>query len=156
MVAKLVKMSLALGCILVSAGLVHAAKPETPKSLDGVKSISVEDVAAMVKSKKVGVDFIVIDSRKSSDFEAGRVPGATNIAVGGRPNLGEKELAKGMEALKGKLPQNKKQLVIFYCNGITCWRSPKASTCAVKMGYTNVLWMRDGFNAWKKAGLPVE
>jgi len=47
--------------------------------------------------------------------------------------------------MKGKLPSDKKVLIVFYCNGHGCWRSPKAAKAAVKMGYENVGWLRDGF-----------
>jgi rhodanese-related sulfurtransferase len=46
--------------------------------------------------------------------------------------------------------------MIFYCNGAECWKSYKSSVVAVKAGYKNVYWLRDGIPEWKAKGLPVE
>lgn len=131
-------------------------KPLVPESVSGVKIISHDELKSMISSKKVGVDFHIFDSRKSSDYEAGRISGAVHMPVPGKPDLGDAEVQKAIDKMKGKLPSNKKILIVFYCNGHRCWRSPKAAKAAVKMGYENVGWLRDGFPEWQKQGYPVE
>ena len=55
-----------------------------------------------------------------------------------------------------KLPADKASAVVIYCNGPECWKSFKASSAAIKGGYTNVLWYREGFPNWKSKGLSSE
>lgn len=131
-------------------------KPLVPESVPGVKITSHDKLKSMIDTKKIGVDFHVFDSRKSSDYEAGRISGAVHMPVPGRPNLEDAEVQKAIDKMKGKLPLDKKVLIVFYCNGHRCWRSPKAAKAAVKMGYENVGWLRDGFPEWQKKGYPVE
>lgn len=135
----------------------HAGKkPLVPASLKGVKIISLSDMNSMVKNKKIGKSVIVYDSRKTSDYEAGRIPGATHMAVPGKPDLGSAEIQKAIDAMSAKITPDKNMQIIFYCNGDHCWRSPKSAAAAVKMGYTKVGWLRDGFPNYRKKGYPVE
>lgn len=53
------------------------------------------------------------------------------------------------------LPKNKETPIGFTCGGIYCWKSYKLTTELVKRGYTNIYWLREGQDAWDKAGLPV-
>lgn len=135
----------------------HAAKkPVVPETLTGVKIIGFDKLNSLLSSKKIGKDFYVFDSRKASDFDAGRIPGSANLPVPGKPDLGDAEVKKATSAMEGKLPADKSIQIIFYCNGHRCWRSPKSAVAAVKMGYKNVGWLRDGFPEWQKKGFPVE
>jgi len=131
-------------------------KPEVPATLPSVKIISLDEMNAMVKGGKVGKSVIVYDSRKASDYEAGRIPGAAHLAVPGKPDLGDAEIQKAIDAMTGKITSDKNMQIIFYCNGDHCWRSPKSAAAAVKMGYKNVGWLRDGFPNYRKKGYPVE
>ena len=54
------------------------------------------------------------------------------------------------------LPADKSTTMVFYCNGVNCWKSYKASVVAGEMGYTNVKWMQGGMPEWTAAGYPVE
>lgn len=59
------------------------------------------------------------------------------------------------EQLKTITNNNKKQKLVFYCAGITCWSSFNAALRAVNLGYRNVHWYRGGLKAWYEAGLPT-
>ena len=88
---------------------------------------------------------LFLDVRKDSDWDAGRIPGAEHL-----------ELKKVFTAdsLGGLI--KKDEPVVIYCNGHSCLRSSAASASAVGWGFSKVYYYRDGFPAWKGAGLPVE
>jgi len=112
----------------------------SPEAVDGATTVSVEEASALFDE---GVVFI--DVRKSSDFEAGRVPGAVHLDV--KSDFSADTLAQVVAA---------DEKVVIYCNGHSCMRSSKATAMAVEWGYTHVYYMRDGFPAWDVSGMPVE
>lgn len=146
-----------LGVAFIATSL-FAAKPETPDATAsaefGVKYISVADAK---KAQDNGA--IILDVRKSSQVSEEKIKGAVKALYkekGGNKNrIGNFDSSGDKFTIKN-LPSDKSVKVIPYCNGPRCWRSFKASVTLNKMGYTNVLWMRDGIPAWKSAGFPTE
>jgi rhodanese-related sulfurtransferase len=107
-----------------------------------------------VKAQSVGA--VVIDSRVASEYAEGHIKDAVNV-----PYREKSEKAVNFDASQdefnlAKLPADKAAAIVIYCNGPECWKSFKASTVAIKGGYTNILWYRDGFPQWKSKGLPAE
>ncbi|WP_177182376.1 rhodanese-like domain-containing protein [Nitrosomonas nitrosa] len=49
----------------------------------------------------------------------------------------------------------KRDTVVFYCNGIHCMGSSKASQKAVEWGWLKILYYREGIQGWEKAGYAV-
>lgn len=86
----------------------------------------------------------VLDVRETSEFEAGRLPGAVNIPRGVLEfRIGEHPLLSQRDA------------DILVC----CKTSGRAALAALnlkRMGYTNVRSIHGGFDAWSQQGLPVE
>jgi rhodanese-related sulfurtransferase len=124
---------------------------DTPAELAGVKLVSAEEV---VKAQSAGA--VIIDSRVASEYAEGHIKGAINV-----PYREKSEKAVNFDAAQdefnlAKLPADKAAAVVVYCNGPECWKSFKGSTVAMKGGYTNVLWYREGFPQWKSKGLPSE
>jgi len=117
-----------------------AGNVEGPITVEGATTI---DVAEATKLFENEIPFI--DVRKDKDWEAGRIPEAYHLDV--KKTLTEKALADIVK---------KDETVVFYCNGIKCLRSARASEKAVAWGYTDVKYFRTGFPAWKSAGNPVE
>ena len=100
----------------------------------------------------VGVDFVqqhvavpmpdnvvIVDARpKRAKYDKGHIPGAISIP----DTYFDKE--------KGKLPENKDALLIFYCGGLKCKLSHKSAKKAEAMGCTNVKVFSKGFPEWMK------
>lgn len=116
------------------------ASDVSPQSVKGAKTVDTSEAKKLFDS---GVIFI--DTRKNSDWEAGRVSDAVHLDL--KSNFTEKTLSA--EVGKG-------DPLVCYCNGEKCMRSSVCSTKAVEWGFTNTYYYRDGFPAWKTAGHPVE
>ncbi|HVI79975.1 MAG TPA: rhodanese-like domain-containing protein [Candidatus Acidoferrum sp.] len=134
---------------MLISGVAQAG--DTPAELAGVKLVGAEEV---VKAQSAGA--VIIDSRVASEYAEGHIKGAINV-----PYREKSEKAVNFDAAQdefnlAKLPADKAAAVVVYCNGPECWKSFKGSTVAMKGGYTNVLWYREGFPQWKSKGLPSE
>lgn len=128
------------------------AQSQTPSQLPGGKVVSVEDARKLADSKSA----VFLDTRNVMNFGKGHVPGARAL-----PYKGASEDKPDFDASQdqfdaGKLPPAKDQAMVFYSDGPTGWKSYKAAVQAVKAGYKNVHYMRDGWSAWQSKGLPVE
>ena len=84
----------------------------------------------------------LVDSRPAArKYDLGHIPTAVNI-----PDSNFDKLAPTL------LPQDKAQLVIFYCDGPECALSHNSAFKAEKLGYTNVKVYAEGFPDWIKGG----
>lgn len=148
----LLLLPLVVGCTAVAAGDVVAKvagaqridepnmQVTSPESIAGATTIDPER-AKLLFNKGV----IFIDVRKSSDWEAGRVPGAVHLDLD--TSFDDQNLA---------LEVGKDEEVVIYCNGPKCLRSSTACAKAVAWGYRKVYYFRDGFPGWQTAEFPVE
>lgn len=130
-------MSLMVALVLLPFGPLMAAAPE---QVEGATRVSVDEAYDYFEQ---GIPFV--DVRKPSDYDSGRIPGATNLDV--NENFSTESLAQIAGA---------NDPVVIYCNGAACERSAKASEMAVSWGYTKVYYFFDGFPGWDNAGLPIE
>lgn len=81
----------------------------------------------------------LIDSRpKERKFDKGHIPGAISI-----PDL-------QFDKLSDRLPADKGAPLYFYCEGLTCKLSSDSAAKAVKLGYTRVKVVPEGYPAWEK------
>lgn len=127
------------------------ALADTPPSLDGTKLVAADDV---VKLQAAGA--VVIDTRVASEYAEGHIKGAVSVPYREKSDKAVNFDASQDEFNLGKLPPAKDAAIVMYCNGPECWKSFKASTAAIKGGYTNIYWYREGFPNWKSKGLPSE
>lgn len=147
------KLNLLLTIITLIPGLVFAAGAIlTPTELKGGEIITAEQAKALLDKKSASF----IDTRSALNYGKGHVPTAIII-----PYKGKSERVKGFDMSKDnfpldKLPRDKKFPIVFYSHGDTGWKSYKAAVTAIKGGYTNVKWMRDGLASWKEKGNPLE
>lgn len=87
---------------------------------------------------------IVIDVREYDEYAAGHLPGAINIPRG------------VLEFKIGMVPEcaNKSGAFLLYCR--TSGRAALSAVQLQKIGYTDVISMAGGFEAWNNESRPVE
>ncbi len=131
--------------------LPMAFAADTPPSEKGI--VVVDPIKA--KSLMDG-GVLVVDARVANEFAEAHIKGAKSI-----PYKEKSVKARDFDFSQDsfdltKLPASKAAPVIFYCNGVECWKSYKASVVSVRAGYTKVYWLRTGIPDWKSKGLPIE
>ncbi len=98
----------------------------------------------------------IFDVRVANEYVEAHIKGAKSI-----PYKERSAKAVGFDASVDsfdltKLPADKAAPIIFYCNGVECWKSYKASVMSVKAGYKKIYWLRTGIPDWISKGLPTE
>jgi rhodanese-related sulfurtransferase len=122
---------------------VHGASElvnATPASVPGATTVDAAAAKDLFDQEAVFVDL-----RKENMWNSGRIPGAIWL---------EFKTDFSQSALEAEI--GKDESVVFYCSGVRCPRSAKASEKALGWGYEQVYYFRGGFPAWKNAGYPVE
>lgn len=83
---------------------------------------------------------VIVDSRpKARMYDKGHIPGAISIP--------DSQFDKMID----KLPADKAMPLYFYCGGLQCKLSANSAEKAVKLGYTNVKMIPEGYPGWEKA-----
>lgn len=147
-------MMMCLVSVLTLTGLVTAGPndPETPTALKGGKVITVDEAKSLVDKKSSSV----FDMRTPLNYGKGHIPTAVSLPYKGKSeNTRDADLSKDQIDLS-KLPSDKNAKIIIYSDGPKGWKSYKAALIAIKAGYNNVLWLRDGFVSWEKKNYQVE
>ncbi|WP_019593486.1 rhodanese-like domain-containing protein [Thioalkalivibrio sp. ALM2T] len=119
---------------------------ESPETVDGTTYVGPEEARALFDQR---VPFV--DVRTSSDYDAGRIPGAINLTV--ERDQSQSDITE--ESLL-EFVGSKDADVVLYCNSTPCWRTAAAAERAVEWGFTSVHYYRLGFPSWQEAGYPVE
>jgi rhodanese-related sulfurtransferase len=94
---------------------------------------------------------IVLDSRKRSEYVAGHIAGAQNVAA--EPGTPQATYAAAVEHLVGG---DKSKALVLYCNGPHCQASRQLSDQLVAAGFTNVRRYQLGIPMWRALSGPVE
>jgi len=118
-------------------------KKEMPVSLAGVKNITADELKAMIDQKK---KIVILDNRPADEFEKERIPGSVRL---NSDDLLENSKLAEQAGLK------KDDVIVNYCNGEKCWRSPAVSVMLQDLGYKNINWLRNGLPEWIKKGYPT-
>ncbi len=135
------RKSLFIFALIFNLSFIQAyANDLSPENIKGAITIDTAKAKSLFDSGS-----LFIDTRKQSDFDAGRIPDAIHLEL--KSNFTESSLASEV---------SKNEALVCYCNGHSCMRSSKCSAKAVKWGFLKVYYYRDGFPAWKAAGHPVE
>ncbi len=134
------------------------AKPDTPSSEIASKfHVSVVDSKTANKKYKHGAVFV--DTRKVPEYAVKHIKGAISAFYdekGGNANkIVDFDNSKDIYH-DARISADKTKDLIFYCNGIKCWKSYKAAVTTAKKGYTNVYWLREGIGKYAKAGYEVD
>lgn len=136
-------VALMISAIFAFHGSLALAQGMSAKDLvdEAKKSITIISAGeAKALFDKGGIAFL--DCREPKEYRSGHIPGAINIPRG----LLEFQI-------ESKIP-DKNATVVMYCKS-----GGRASLgcCSIgKMGYTNVKNLDGGWQAWTKAGYPVE
>jgi rhodanese-related sulfurtransferase len=101
-------------------------------------AVSVAHLKKLMDEKK---PITIVDARpKARKYDVGHIPGAINLP--------DSQFDKQAAEL---LPADKAAELFFYCDGLACKLSNDSATKAIKMGYTNVKVVPEGYPAWVKA-----
>ena len=101
-------------------------------------AVSVAHIKKLMDEKAA---FTLVDSRPAArKYDLGHIPGAISV-----PDLQFDKLAAE------KLPADKAAALFFYCEGLTCKLSNDSAMKAMKLGYTNVKVVPEGYPGWEKA-----
>lgn len=91
------------------------------------------------KQLDAGSPLTLIDSRpKERKYDKGHIPGAISI-----PD-------SDFDKMLDRLPADKNSPLYFYCEGLSCKLSSDSAAKAVKLGYTQVKVVPEGYPAWVK------
>ena len=114
------RLLVVLGLLLVLGFSIPEAKAkDTPESLPGVNVVSPDLVKQWMDN---GDDFLLIDARKSSDYEDGHLPEAERCPVNTDVGLGDAVIRKAVVFLQScesleDWPKDGK--IVAYCNAHT-------------------------------------
>ncbi|MBP6007844.1 MAG: rhodanese-like domain-containing protein [Rhodoferax sp.] len=101
-------------------------------------AVSVAHLKKLMDEKK---PITIIDARpKARKYDVGHIPGAINLP--------DSQFDKQAAEL---LPADKAAELFFYCDGLACKLSNDSALKAIKLGYTNVKVVPEGYPAWVKA-----
>lgn len=137
------------GSLGLMAAQVHAV--DNPDKVSGATIVTADKAKELI-AKGVAV----FDVRSANEFAEGHIKGAKLVAYKEKSaKVADFDAAADQFEL-AKLPADKNAEMIFYCNGLDCWKSYKATVTAVKAGYKKVYWLRGGLPEWKSKGGAVE
>ena len=97
---------------------------------------------ALVEQGKAS-NTVLIDSRPLPRFQEGTIPGAINLPY------------PAWDKFVDRLPKDKNQAILFFCQGPTCMMSPNSLRNAEKLGYTNVKVYPGGVPEWLEKNVGV-
>lgn len=116
-------------------------KKDMPASIPGIKEIKGDELKKWMGEKK---KFVLMDNRLKADYDKEHIVGAVLLTVD--------ELIKDPK-LADKY--SKDDILVQYCNGVKCWRSPGAILLLKHLGFKNIYWYRDGIPDWIKKDYPT-
>lgn len=125
---------------LTSANAAESGKWQSPESVDGTETVSLEQAKTLHAN---GVKFV--DVRSIRQYKKRHIQRAIHLYIDDA--FTEQNLLKHVK---------KDEPFIIYCNGAHCSLSYKASEKAVAWGFTGIKYFRDGFRAWRLDGNPLE
>ncbi|MCX8087313.1 MAG: rhodanese-like domain-containing protein [Rhodocyclaceae bacterium] len=103
-----------------------------------IKEVTPAEAQAMLGKR------VIIDVREYDEYAAGHLPGAINIPRG------------ILEFKIGMVPEcaNKDGAFLLYCR--TSGRAALSAVQLAKIGYTNVVSLAGGYEAWSNENRPIE
>ena len=149
------QLLLLAGLAAVGAALAHRFAAN-PLALDTAWSTYVEDQAmaggmasaSLAEAQAIVASFshLVLDARRTGDYDAGRLPGALSLPV--------TDFDAHFPSIAAFLTPE--QPVLVYCSGADCDESLELGRLLQAAGFTNLTLFVGGMAAWTEAGLEVE
>jgi rhodanese-related sulfurtransferase len=124
--------------------LVVAVLLAAPARGQELKVIGTEELAAKLAAPPASRDFVLVDARTQVEFSESHIGGAVLVPA--------RLVATSLPAVV----KDRRQAVIFYCNGPNCTKTVKAAKAAAAIGYTNVVEYKEGLPGWAKSGRKTE
>ncbi len=125
----------------------------TPISLDGVTTVTTGEVWRQIVSSLSGKGpkMNVLSAIDNSITVATAIDFSYASESGSLTDEKQTRLQKDLQ----KLGIKKNDPVVSFCHHENCWLSVNLILRLKKLGYTNILWMRNGYDEWMKYRLPV-
>jgi rhodanese-related sulfurtransferase len=124
----------------IDQAIIGETNPKTPE-------ISTQEIRRILADGSA----IVLDSRKRSEYVAGHIAGAQNVAP--EPGTPQSTYAAAVEHLVGG---DKSKALVLYCNGPHCQASRQLADQLIAAGFTNVRRYQLGIPMWRALSGPVE
>jgi len=142
---------IAAGCALVMAvSEAITVAVETPPVLAGVTVVNAQQGRKLMEQ---GVP--MIDTRPARHYEREHVSGAVSVPYEDQ-SADDVAFDHGQDGFDlAKLPADKTEPLVFYCNARVGWTSYKASKVAADAGYARVHWLRGGLAEWRANGYSI-
>jgi rhodanese-related sulfurtransferase len=145
-------MLIAAGVLALAINAPASAQGNILQSTLGEANQKTEEVStADVRRMLSDGSAIVLDSRKRSEYVAGHIAGALNVAPPADAPAGA--YAAAVEKLVGG---DKSKALVLYCNGPNCQASRQLSEQLVTAGFSNVRRYQLGIPFWRAFGGAVE
>jgi len=132
----------------------------TPPTVEGAQTIDTATLQKMLAGQQPPALIDVfrrpwLHGRFIDDETHENIPGSLWLANVGEGAAEAQWLAYFAHYLKQASGGNHARALVLYCKS-DCWLSWNASKRAAALGYTRLYWYRDGIDAWRQAGLPVQ
>lgn len=152
MLTKSIAVLAAVLTLAIAPAIADEIRPATPTSVKGARRVTVDEAKSLLDKKAASF----FDTRSPLNYGKGHLPGATLIAYKEKSEYALDFDARLDSFDIARLPADKDAWIVIHSDGPSGWKSYKAAVLAAKVGYRNVLWMRDGYAGWTAKGLPVE
>ena len=152
------KKTIVLLCALIFFGTTAFAKPDTP-NLNIATTHNITLIDSKTANEKYKNGAIFVDTRKVPEYAREHIKGAVSAYYdekGGNSNKTVNFDSSNDTYHDSRISTNKQDSLIFYCNGIKCWKSYKAAVITAAKGYSNIYWLQEGIGAYKKAGYELD
>lgn len=146
-------MVISVACFVMLGAVTAMAveKPPTPTELKGGKVISTDEAKALLDKKEAKF----FDFRSPVNYGKGHLTGAVSIPYKEKSEYKADFDASVDEFDMSALPKDKNTKMVFHSDGPTGWKSYKAAVLAIKAGYKNIMWFRNGTSEWEAKGYPL-